>query len=411
MLGNLAVNIWVVLISVLTIFFYRKNFFNTTYSLPDKILSFLFIYIFCVMIINLLEIKFLNKFNQINNDETIQYIIYKSIAYSRYLIFYLSIKFLIKNDIINFKLFFIICFILTLFVSFDLFFQLTFNKDIFGLVPLHPRKLSGPFGQELIAGAFLQRFFLFFCPLIMIFYFYKKKHFLIIFFITIILSAILISGNRMPLLLSVLMLLIYFFYEKNIRKYLLVGFSIFLIFFSIAINKNEEIRDNFGSLKKAVTNMSINLFVQKIDRTQLPPHYFEFESFYNTWQINKFFGGSVRSFRIFCPIKKNTIENERTTCNTHPHNYYLEIMTDLGLFGLIIISIFVSLILKNSYFYISKIKPKTKIFYLFLPFFIVFIAEVFPLKTSGSFFSTWNSSFIFLIFACLNGLYEKNKTK
>ena len=45
--------------------------------------------------------------------------------------------------------------------------------------------------------------------------------------------------------------------------------------------------------------------------------------------MNKYIGGGIKSFRHNCPKRKILIHNERTTCNMHPHNYYLEILTDI----------------------------------------------------------------------------------
>ena len=55
--------------------------------------------------------------------------------------------------------------------------------------------------------------------------------------------------------------------------------------------------------------------------------------------MNKYIGGGVRSFRHNCWKRKIIKSNERGTCNMHPHNYYLEILTDIGLMGLIISSL------------------------------------------------------------------------
>ena len=41
-----------------------------------------------------------------------------------------------------------------------------------------------------------------------------------------------------------------------------------------------------------------------------------------------------------------------------------------------------------------------------VPFVLVFIAEIFPLKTSGSFFTTGNSTFIFLTLSIIVGFIE-----
>ena len=47
----------------------------------------------------------------------------------------------------------------------------------------------------------------------------------------------------------------------------------------------------------------------------------------NTWNKNKIFGAGLKSFRTNCEWKKYIM------CNLHPHNYYLEMLTDLGLIG------------------------------------------------------------------------------
>ena len=43
---------------------------------------------------------------------------------------------------------------------------------------------------------------------------------------------------------------------------------------------------------------------------------------------------------------------------------------------------------------------------LIVPFFVVFIAEIFPLKTTGNFFTSTNSTFLFIIIAFIVGLLE-----
>jgi O-antigen ligase len=49
-----------------------------------------------------------------------------------------------------------------------------------------------------------------------------------------------------------------------------------------------------------------------------------------SWEENKIFGNGVRSFRIECnkyrDIKKNA-------CSSHPHNIYLELLSEVGLIG------------------------------------------------------------------------------
>ena len=53
--------------------------------------------------------------------------------------------------------------IFSLLVGLDIFYQSIFGKDVFGHLPIG-LKLGGPFGDELIAGSYLQRFSLFCLP-------------------------------------------------------------------------------------------------------------------------------------------------------------------------------------------------------------------------------------------------------
>ena len=151
--GNLVLNLNVVLIIISSIFFYKKKIFQFDLDLFDKILIFLFAYILLCGALN--DIYYFK--NGLNDNFSV---FLKSVLFLRFLIFYFIIKFLIKENIINFKIFFTVSFVSVLFVCLDIIFQLLFGYDIFGYKAVE-RRLSGPFGDELIAGSFIQRFSLF----------------------------------------------------------------------------------------------------------------------------------------------------------------------------------------------------------------------------------------------------------
>ena len=87
----------------------------------------------------------------------------------------------------------------------------------------------------------------------------------------------------------------------------------------------------------------------------------------------------------------------------HPHNYYLEILTETGIVGFLIISLIFLQILYLSFYkkYISKNSFTNN---TVVPFIFLFIAEIFPLKSTGSFFTTGNTTYLFLILAIIVGL-------
>ena len=91
----------------------------------------------------------------------------------------------------------------------------------------------------------------------------------------------------------------------------------------------------------------------------------------------------------------------------HPHNYYLEILTETGLVGFIIISLaFLNIIVitfYRKYFTNSLLKDNN----LIIPFMFLFFVEIFPIKSTGSFFTTGNSTYLFLIMGILIGLVRR----
>ena len=84
-------------------------------------------------------------------------------------------------------------------------------------------------------------------------------------------------------------------------------------------------------------------------------------------------------------------------CSNHPHNYYFEILTEIGIIGifliLIIASIFFGFIFKN---YKSLKAHNLDSLFLMAATISLFI-EVFPIKSTGSIFSTGNATYIIII--------------
>ena len=120
---------------------------------------------------------------------------------------------------------------------------------------------------------------------------------------------------------------------------------------------------------------------------------------------NPIFGSGFKSYRFKCrkiinPREKNII------CTNHPHNIYFEIISDTGLIGIFLLILFVSNILYD--FYKSKLflnHSSNIIFCLLLSF-------LFPLKPTGSFFST-NYAFMFWIIMSflIKDIYFRNYEK
>lgn len=227
---------------------------------------------------------------------------------------------------------------------------------------------------------------------------------------TIFLVGIILSGNRMPLILFILTLSLVFIFEiKEKKKFfplILLGLFTFLIIF----NFNTKVKTNFKEFYITLSRIvAVPIENNNNEHSVLiptgVPYLYEFISFYDTWLQNKTIGGGIKNFNFYChdgPKKKIDIE-----CNLHPHNYYLEILTETGLIGFFIVLIIFIKSLHQSFYkkYFLAPSHNNKII---IPFIFLFFVEIFPIKSTGSFFTTGNASYIFLILAILIGLSKKH---
>ena len=120
-----------------------------------------------------------------------------------------------------------------------------------------------------------------------------------------------------------------------------------------------------------------------------------------TWRTNKIFGNGIKSFREDCRnLSIATISLEEDLyreCSNHPHNYYFEVLTETGIVGLVTIltigSLFIVFIFKNFTF-LKEINIENLIL---LSAIISLILETLPFRSTGSLFTTNNSTYLILI--------------
>ena len=113
-------------------------------------------------------------------------------------------------------------------------------------------------------------------------------------------------------------------------------------------------------------------------------------------------GRGIRSFRSAC-WEKVYLPNR--VCQNHAHNFYLEILTDTGFVGLLVLLTAILFLLIMNF---RKYNKNSNLF--FYAFFFSLIIEFFPIRSTGSFFSTSNAAFIFFLIGVFIGLKElKNK--
>jgi O-antigen ligase len=310
-----------------------------------------------------------------------------SFAQLRFLFFALFIYLFIKNKI-NIKLMISGWTVLILFVCFDSIYQYFFLKDIFGYeiikgYPTGSIRLTGPFGDEPIVGAFIT-----YTSIPIIFYYTNKlrelsslKKFLLILVYLFLLLTITLSGERLAFLIFVASTILIFIFYLNFRKIIFFLCLIFLFVLGTYF-KNETFRVRTHDL----TNILSNFYDSSYGRL--------YESSFLLFEKNYIFGTGLKNYRVVC---NNQIDPRPHSlyqfCSTHPHNFYLEILTESGLVGFVMFTIgcfyffkFVRREINNN----SNFKNYSAIAYGNI---LILLIYFWPLKTSGSFFTTWNGSF------------------
>jgi len=120
------------------------------------------------------------------------------------------------------------------------------------------------------------------------------------------------------------------------------------------------------------------------------------------------FQGEKYIFRCDCFLRGKKQRKNRLVCSTHPHNTYVQILSEIGIFGFILILFFfVSILFTNFKIILNKNKNNLIKSYFFINLSI--IINIMPLIPSGSFFNNWISLMIFFPIGFL--LYMRDNIK
>lgn len=364
----------------------------------------IFIYFFLSIIISSLINFFFN--NQIEYDEKI-ISLFKSFAYLRFLLFFMILYLFISTKN-HFLKIYKISSIIIYFLCLDTCYQYVFGENLLGFNSKTNGRLTGIFDDEAIIGGVILKFFLIqSISFFVLKNLFKNNYFNISYLLSImlILPTIIFTLERTSLLLFIfsLILIILFLKETKIKLYIFSCLSILIIvFYSIfpnALNRWKETGIDF--------NTGIYTF----------GYISHFYSAGNMFLDNPLFGVGIKNFRNNCEYyksenfniddkmfykklnkkqKKNFFEN---LCSTHPHSTYFELISEIGLYGLVTFFILI------FNFYLKIYKSNVR------PLIIPIIILLFPFLPSGSFFNNYNSAFFWLIvgltFAAKKNLQKK----
>ena len=327
-----------------------------------------------------------------------------SFFYFRYfllslIIFYLSAKY---QEFIKF-LFKVI--LITIFiVVFDSFVQLVFKYNIFGYKLIGSKGfadnmfyITSFFDEEKKLGSYLVRFI---ALLIAGSYLFlsKKK---ILFLVPVIILIVFMTSERIALFHIIWISSIYFLFCSKKGKLIFTGIFITALFLQVVLIDNVRlIHKHFNYTLQQIGIKENALYEKKYVRYFSEEH----ENLAFTSIIiakNEFlFGSGVKTFYQKCDELKKKItipinkRNNKLVCSTHPHNLYLQILSEIGIFGFIFALFFLSRIIIDliKYFF-KKNNNNYSISFFFLN--VSILVNIFPLIPSGNFFNNWLSLILY----------------
>ncbi len=366
-------------VSIIAIIFLINTYYN--FNLLKKFYNNLYFKIFIVF-------WFILILSSLNSDNIFGSL-RSSFFYFRFAIFSLCFWYLIeKNEKILNHIFIsiLICFLLLIV---DGYIQYIFGKNIFGNELYNKFRVSSFFGSELILGSYISRLF----PILFGLFVYldlknknKNKKLLILVTLIFILSEglIFLSGERLALFFMNFSAVFIILMIKNYRIYRLWTyiFSICLITILLIL---------FPNSKERLIDQTINDFTRD-STTEIyifsKPHNDMYTTGYKMFSDHKFLGVGPRQFRNNC--EKYRVSEY--SCSSHPHNTYIELLSETGITGFIVVAglflLIIFMIIKH--FLLKTFKNKEGYFNdLEICLISALLISIWPFSPSGSFFNNW----------------------
>jgi len=328
-----------------------------------------------------------------------------SIFYIRFGVLSICIYFLVKNSNFFLKYFSYSILFTFIIVIFDAYIQYFYGKNLLGY-DYDGSRLGGLTGDELILGSYISRLFpLFFGLSFLLFKDDYKVYFL---FLLLILSDVIIflSGERAAffyLFLFTSLLIILSSKHRNLR---IISFTISIIFILVISYYDTKI-------KKRVFDLTLNEILGKQHLTNIESEevkmldilgqkFYAFSKYHTAhyitaikiFQQNLFIGVGPRNYRMACDE-----EDFKSSfgCSTHPHNTYIQLLSETGILGVIpifSIFVFISIIFldKLTFNKFNIIKNNAHLLCCLIAIYI----SLWPFVPTGNFFNNWLSIIYFL---------------
>lgn len=320
--------------------------------------------------------------------------VYRNLGFLRIIIIFISINyFLYEKKFLN-KLLYTWLIILSI-VIFDVFVEAFYGKNILGYGGTYGgtggSRIVSFFKDEPIVGGYIFGFYLIILGFLLDKL--KNKHqYLTVIFGLVFLIAIVITGERSNGIKAIIgTILFILFYKKINFKFKITIFVSLIMIFSIFILNSNFLKMRYTSQFKSFLNTE-NIYFNL------------YKSGFQVFKNYPIFGVGNKNYRIETCIEKlkEANNNKNYICQTHPHQIYIEILSEHGLVGFIIIFYILyklifskirTVLSSNNYVQIGS---------------LIYIVLIFlPVLPSGSFFG----DFSLTLFAINLGIFYASDSK
>ena len=267
----------------------------------------------------------------------------------------------------------------------DGYFQYFTAKNLLGFEIIDTR-VSSFFGDELIMGSYLSRLF----PLLFALFLIKQKKRYEIYFLGLlfILVEVLIfmSSERSAFFFLNLSTLFIIILIKEYQKFRLITFIIALVCIFVLSFTSPTL--SYRMFKGPAKNMGLIESAQK-PTIFSPTHDRLIRTAFNIFKDKPLFGHGPKMFRIMCKIEK--YKSGKESCQTHPHNFYIQLLAETGIIGFSFLFVALGYVLYTALRQFKSIifKQKRPLTDYQVCLLACILITVWPLSPNGNFFNNW----------------------